>query len=84
MRLNGKNRSLPFGGVQMIFIGDLFQLPPVISSDIEKLLFSFLYETPYFFSAQVLQRAQLHYLELRKIYRQRDIEFPKPARKNPH
>ena len=75
MRLNGKNRSLPFGGVQMVFIGDLFQLPPVISSEIEKLLFSFLYETPYFFSAQVLERAQLHYLELRKIYRQRDLDF---------
>ena len=75
MRINGKNRSLPFGGTQMIFIGDLFQLPPVISSDIEKKLFTFLYETPYFFSANVMRNAQLNYLELRKIYRQRDADF---------
>ena len=43
MRIHGRNRSLPFGGVQIVFIGDLFQLPPVISSDVEKQLFNFLH-----------------------------------------
>lgn len=75
MRINGKNRSQPFGGCQMIFIGDLYQLPPVLSSDIEKQLFQFRYPTPYFFSAQVLNHAQLNKIELTKIYRQEDRYF---------
>ena len=50
-----KNRDnySPFGGVQMVFIGDLFQLPPVIASDLEKEFFTWQYESPYFFSAKV-------------------------------
>lgn len=75
MRINGRERSLPFGGVQMIFIGDLFQLPPVISSEIEKQMFNFLYDTPYFFSAHVLRKLPLHYIELKKVYRQKDRYF---------
>jgi ATP-dependent DNA helicase PIF1 len=75
MRINGKQRSLPFGGVQMVFIGDLFQLPPVISSEVEKQLFSFLYDTPYFFSAQALYKAEITYIELTRIYRQTDRHF---------
>ncbi len=47
MRLNGKTRKKPFGGVQMIFIGDLFQLPPVVSSDEETKLFSTTYQSPF-------------------------------------
>lgn len=75
MRINGKQRSAPFGGVQMIFIGDLFQLPPVISSDIEKQLFNFLYDTPYFFSAHSLHAAQPFILELTRVFRQTDSVF---------
>ncbi|HOX41885.1 MAG TPA: AAA family ATPase [bacterium] len=52
MRLNGKDEKKPFGGVQMVFIGDLYQLPPVVTSN-EKEIFSTLYETPYFFSSRV-------------------------------
>ncbi|MFA5927211.1 MAG: AAA family ATPase [Patescibacteria group bacterium] len=52
MRLNGNHQNLPFGGVQMIFIGDLYQLPPVVSNG-EKDIFASLYPTPYFFSANV-------------------------------
>ena len=47
MRLNGKTRKKPFGGVQMIFIGDLFQLPPVVSRDEEAKLFSTTYQSPF-------------------------------------
>jgi len=54
LRLNGKNPAKPFGGLQMIFIGDLYQLPPVVTSQ-EKNIFSSYYQTPYFFSANVFK-----------------------------
>ncbi|MDW8019561.1 MAG: DEAD/DEAH box helicase [Chloroherpetonaceae bacterium] len=75
MRINGRNKKKPFGGVQMIFIGDLFQLPPVLSGDDEKSLFMSLYETPYFFSASVFGKVQLRTLQLRQIFRQSDAAF---------
>lgn len=64
----------PFGGVQMLFIGDLFQLPPVLK-DNEKELFGQTYKSPFFFDAKVIQEAPPVYLELKKIYRQEDEEF---------
>ncbi len=75
MRINGKYRSRPFGGAQMIFIGDLFQLPPVVSNDVEKRLFEFMYETPFFYSSQVLYNVDVKYIELKKVYRQKDGHF---------
>lgn len=75
MRVNGKRRDLPFGGVQMIFIGDLFQLPPVLSTDVERQLFDFKYDTPYFFSAHALFDLELTYIALQKVYRQKDRDF---------
>lgn len=72
--LNGKDKNLPFGGVQMIFIGDLYQLPPVIVG-IEKKIFQEQYETPYFFSAYSLNNVEFEIVELEKIYRQKDINF---------
>jgi len=68
-----KNRGsiAPFGGVQMVFIGDLFQLPPVIATDLEKRFFEFQYDSAYFFSAKVFERDfEMEMLELRKVYRQ--------------
>ncbi len=64
----------PFGGLQMIFIGDLYQLPPVVTSD-EKELFKTHYSTPYFFSAEVMQDLPMEFVELEKIYRQKDSDF---------
>ncbi len=75
MRINGLNKHLPFGGVQMIFIGDLFQLPPVVSSDVEKRVMEFLYETPFFYSANSFYNYKLHYVELTTVYRQKDRGF---------
>ncbi len=72
-----KNREdpKPFGGVQMVFFGDLFQLPPVVATEEERMLFRMEYASPYFFSAHVFQQFELEMMELRKIYRQNNRHF---------
>ncbi len=74
LRLNGPESDKPFGGIQMAFIGDLYQLPPVVTSS-EKEVFQSLYETPYFYGARVFDSLQMEFVELEKIYRQSDKEF---------
>jgi ATP-dependent exoDNAse (exonuclease V) alpha subunit len=74
LRLNGPDSKKPFGGVQMIFIGDLYQLPPVVTSQ-ERDIFRSHYQTPYFFSAHVFKTLDLEFIELEKVYRQKDDEF---------
>ncbi|HMN32657.1 MAG TPA: helix-turn-helix domain-containing protein [Chitinophagaceae bacterium] len=64
----------PFGGVQVLFIGDLYQLPPVVK-DTEKELFSTYYESPYFFHAAVFKQIKLVFIELKKVYRQNEYQF---------
>lgn len=64
----------PFGGLQMLYIGDLFQLPPVIKEK-ERALFHEIYQSPFFFDAKVIAQAPPIYLELKKIYRQKDQQF---------
>jgi len=74
LRFNGPDEKLPFGGVQMIFIGDLYQLPPVVTSA-EREIFKSHYATPYFFSAKVFESLNIEFIELEKVYRQKDDEF---------
>jgi len=76
LRLNGPKARRPFGGLQMIFIGDLYQLPPVVSGA-EKHLFTLHYDSPYFFSAHSLLKDgfRLEFVELEKIYRQTEADF---------
>ena len=76
LRLNRDN-PLPFGGVQMIFIGDLFQIPPVVSTDFERKFLHDNYDTPYFFSAQALSSDDfyLNTIELNQVFRQNDHRF---------
>lgn len=74
LRLHGKNKNKPFGGVQMIFIGDLYQLPPVVTSR-EKNIFKKFYKTPYFFDANVFSECELEFVEFDKVYRQSDFAF---------
>jgi len=75
LRVNRENPA-PFGGVQVIFFGDLFQLPPVVSSAAEKELFSFYYDSPYFFSAKLFEEDfPMEMIELRKTYRQESRYF---------
>ncbi len=75
MRLNGKNPDKPFGGVKMVFMGDLFQLPPVVSSKEEEQLFTENYTSPFFFSAKVFEEIKIDSIELTKVYRQNEQTF---------
>ena len=74
LRKHGPAKNALFGGVQMIFVGDLYQLPPVVTGD-EREIFRTLYETPYFFSARAIEGEDLEILELEKVYRQKDAAF---------
>lgn len=69
-----RDNALPFGGVQIIAIGDLLQLPPVVKKEDEEYLFT-LYESPYFFSSNAYKNADFIKKELTKIFRQDDLEF---------
>jgi hypothetical protein len=74
LRLNGTDKRLPFGGLQMIFFGDLYQLPPVVAGR-EKDIFKGHYASEYFFDAKVFRELEIEYLELEKVYRQKDGRF---------
>lgn len=69
---------LPFGGKQVVFVGDLFQLPPVVrrgSADDMMLCYMYGNGTPYFYKANVMKRMNLPKIEFQKVYRQEDSEF---------
>lgn len=69
-----RRRDKPFGGVQLLFIGDLLQLPPVVKDEEWPFLRKY-YASQYFFDARVMGETKLVYLELNKIYRQSDPRF---------
>ena len=69
-----RHRYKPFGGVQLLLIGDLQQLAPVVKPEDWELL-SKHYDTPYFFSSKALQQLNYYTIELKKVYRQSDPEF---------
>ncbi|MCB2221809.1 MAG: helix-turn-helix domain-containing protein [Bacteroidetes bacterium] len=69
-----KNKNKPFGGAQVLMIGDLQQLAPVVKENEWRMLRDF-YETAFFFSSKVFQQADAVSIELKHIYRQKDNEF---------
>jgi hypothetical protein len=69
-----KNRYQPFGGVQLLMIGDLQQLTPVVTPEDERLLAPF-YDTPYFFGSKALQQIEYVTIQLEMVYRQEDDVF---------
>jgi hypothetical protein len=69
-----RQHSLPFGGLQVMLIGDMFQLPPVIKAEEWELL-SRVYTSPFFFDSKVLQEHRPVYMELKKVHRQNDEVF---------
>jgi ATP-dependent exoDNAse (exonuclease V) alpha subunit len=74
MRLSGRDAGLPFGGVQMVFIGDLYQLPPVVTRDEEE-IFNGHYRSQYFFDSRAFGDISIEFIELKKHYRQKDARF---------
>jgi hypothetical protein len=74
MKAARNNFRQSFGGVQVLFIGDLFQLPPVVRNDEQEILSRY-YKSPWFYEAKALQHDPLVYIELDKIFRQQDTEF---------
>lgn len=74
LRYFRKTPHTPFGGVQVLYIGDLFQLPPVMPDSQWSLLREY-YASPFFFHAKAVEQAQPVYIELKKIYRQSQQEF---------
>lgn len=71
-----RKSNAPFGGVQVLFIGDLWQLPPVVKANEWETLKNY-YRGMYFFNAWVMENAQPLYIELKKIFRQDDEQFVK-------
>ncbi len=77
-----RDKNKPFGGVQMVFFGDLYQLPPVVTSSDREKFFSE-YKSPYFFDAEVFNEPsgmfaesfKIIHIELEKIYRQSNLQF---------
>lgn len=74
LRIYCRNMREPFGGKQLLLVGDIYQLEPVVTDDDRKLLHPF-YESFYFFSARVFKEMKLVCIELRKVYRQTDSTF---------
>lgn len=74
LRLNGPQEGEAFGGIQMVFIGDLYQLPPVVLPR-EREIFTTHYTSPYFFSAHFFAKFKMQLIELEHVYRQKDQGF---------
>ena len=74
LRIYCRNMREPFGGKQLLLVGDIFQLEPVIKEDEWRLMQPF-YASAYFFAAKVWQEMQLVSIELRMVYRQSDSQF---------
>ncbi len=74
LRVYTKNLNQPFGGKQLLMVGDVFQLEPVVKREDWQILNRF-YSSPYFFSARIFKQIPLVQIELKKVYRQNDITF---------
>lgn len=74
LRYYSHNMREPFGGKQILLVGDVYQLEPVIKNDEREIINRF-YPTPYFFSARAFNEIELVSIELKKVYRQTDRVF---------
>ncbi|HLV32160.1 MAG TPA: helix-turn-helix domain-containing protein [Chitinispirillaceae bacterium] len=69
-----RDKSKPFGGAQMLLIGDIQQLAPVVKNDEWEILKNY-YDNPWFFSSKALEESNYLTIELKRVYRQKDQEF---------
>jgi len=74
LRVYSENMRQPFGGKQVVFVGDIFQLEPVVNGETREIIKRF-YPNPFFFSARVFNETNLVPIEFTKIYRQNDERF---------
>lgn len=74
LRIYNRNMREPFGGKQLLLVGDIYQLEPVVKEEDRKLLQPF-YNSNFFFDAHVFSQMQLVSIELTKVYRQKDSAF---------
>lgn len=74
LRKYGRDKNLPFGGIQMIFVGDMYQLPPIVTRE-DMPIFNRYYASPYFFSSAVFGSLQFVPIELTTVFRQKDETF---------
>ncbi len=74
LRVYSGNMQIPFGGKQLLMVGDVFQLEPVVRREEWGILSRF-YQTPFFFSARVFRNLPMVQIELKKVYRQNNPEF---------
>ena len=70
-----RKNDKPFGGVQTVFFGDLFQLSPIVGDNAANEFITSNYPSPYFFDANVFKNIDITVYELTKVYRQTDSEF---------
>lgn len=77
LRINGGDTDLPFGGKQILFVGDIFQLPPVLdnTNSLIRELFTTIYKSEYFFSSPAYIRLSPNIIELTNVHRQKNYNF---------
>jgi ATP-dependent DNA helicase PIF1 len=70
-----RNSGLPFGGIPVVFVGDILQLPPVVADREVGIYYSHRYDSQYFYSAEIFKKVDIFPLELTKVFRQSDLLF---------
>ena len=70
-----KGSTEPFGGMPVIFVGDILQLPPVVGQGAQSVYYSHRYSSPYFYSAEVFKETDILPLELKRVFRQKEVSF---------
>jgi ATP-dependent DNA helicase PIF1 len=77
LRFGGGNPKLPFGGKQIVFVGDIFQIPPIVRDNdiVDQVLFQEIFPSQYFFHAPAFANNKINFVELTRVHRQKDPEF---------